>query len=161
MTQSKSYSLFHQEVPLELSYSSSLPLHEYFTEIETHFHRRSKLKIIMVKVLVFISVLLFIYWQYNIVCNLKANIYSILKYHQLKIIMVTVLMLIWANFIGLILDWKYLIIVIFIILTVSVIVNLSELDLFYFRPNVVTSLLFSNFDGCYSRKFNQGLFVLF
>ena len=75
--------------------------------------------------------------------------------------MVTVLVLIWANFIGSILDWKYFIIVIFIILTVSVIVNLSELDLFYFRPNVVTSLLFSNFDGCYSRKFNQGLFVLF
>ena len=34
--------------PLEFSYSASLPLHEYFTEIETHFHKRNKLNLLMV-----------------------------------------------------------------------------------------------------------------
>ena len=34
--------------PLEFSYSASLPLHEYFTEIETHFHKRNKLQLLMV-----------------------------------------------------------------------------------------------------------------
>ena len=33
---------------LEFSYSASLPLHEYFTEIETHFHKRNKLNLLMV-----------------------------------------------------------------------------------------------------------------
>ncbi len=28
---------------LECSYTSSLPLHEYFSEIELHFHKRKKL----------------------------------------------------------------------------------------------------------------------
>lgn len=32
-----------QSEPLEFSYSSSLPLHEYFSEIESHFHKRNKL----------------------------------------------------------------------------------------------------------------------
>ena len=32
-----------KEVPLECSYSSSLPLHEYYSEIELHFHKRKKL----------------------------------------------------------------------------------------------------------------------
>lgn len=31
------------KVALECSYSSSLPLHEYYTEIEQHFHKRKKL----------------------------------------------------------------------------------------------------------------------
>lgn len=31
------------KVPLECSYSSSLPLHEYYSEIELHFHKRKKL----------------------------------------------------------------------------------------------------------------------
>jgi Bardet-Biedl syndrome 9 protein len=29
--------------PLECSYSSSLPLHEYYSEVEMHFHKRTKL----------------------------------------------------------------------------------------------------------------------
>ena len=37
-----------QNSPLEFSYSASLPLHEYFTEIETHFHKRNKLQLLMV-----------------------------------------------------------------------------------------------------------------
>ena len=32
-----------KSVPLECSYSSSLPLHEYYSEIELHFHKRKKL----------------------------------------------------------------------------------------------------------------------
>ena len=32
-----------KSVPLECSYSSSLPLHEYYSEIEMHFHKRKKL----------------------------------------------------------------------------------------------------------------------
>ena len=36
--------------PLEFSYSASLPLHEYFTEIETHFHKRNKLNNLMVRI---------------------------------------------------------------------------------------------------------------
>ena len=31
------------KVPLECSYSSSLPMHEYYSEIELHFHKRKKL----------------------------------------------------------------------------------------------------------------------
>ena len=38
----------NQNSPLEFSYSASLPLHEYFTEIETHFHKRNKLELLMV-----------------------------------------------------------------------------------------------------------------
>ena len=38
-----------QNSPLEFSYSASLPLHEYFTEIETHFHKRNKLQVLMVR----------------------------------------------------------------------------------------------------------------
>ena len=31
------------KIPLECSYSSSLPMHEYYSEIELHFHKRKKL----------------------------------------------------------------------------------------------------------------------
>ena len=33
----------NEKMPLECSYSSSLPLHEYYSEIEQHFHKRKKL----------------------------------------------------------------------------------------------------------------------
>ncbi len=33
---------------LQCSYSSSLPMHEYFSEIETHFHKRNKLQTLSV-----------------------------------------------------------------------------------------------------------------
>ncbi len=33
---------------LQCSYSSSLPMHEYFSEIETHFHERNKLQTLSV-----------------------------------------------------------------------------------------------------------------
>ena len=34
---------------LKCSYSSSLPLHGYFSEIETHFHKRNKMDTLMVR----------------------------------------------------------------------------------------------------------------
>ncbi len=33
-----------KESSLQCSYSASLPMHEYFSEIETHFHKREKMK---------------------------------------------------------------------------------------------------------------------
>ena len=36
-------------VPLECSYSSSLPMHEYYSEIELHFHKRKKLITLQVR----------------------------------------------------------------------------------------------------------------
>ena len=35
--------LANEKAPLECSYSSSLPMHEYYSEIELHFHKRKKL----------------------------------------------------------------------------------------------------------------------
>ena len=37
------------KVPLECSYSSSLPMHEYYSEIELHFHKRKKLITLQVR----------------------------------------------------------------------------------------------------------------
>merc|ERR1712079_132601 len=39
----KKFSGDNNNVPLECSYSSSLPMHEYYSEIEMHFHKRKKL----------------------------------------------------------------------------------------------------------------------
>ena len=47
--QDSSASSSSQNSSLEFSYSASLPLHEYFTEIETHFHKRNKLQLLMVR----------------------------------------------------------------------------------------------------------------
>ncbi len=36
---------------LQCSYSSSLPMHEYFSEIETHFHKRNKMQTLTVSLI--------------------------------------------------------------------------------------------------------------
>ena len=47
------------KVPLECSYSSSLPMHEYYSEIELHFHKRKKLITLQVR-----QFIIFLYFHY-------------------------------------------------------------------------------------------------
>ena len=49
----KKFSGDNNNVPLECSYSSSLPMHEYYSEIEMHFHKRKKLITLQVRIFLY------------------------------------------------------------------------------------------------------------
>ena len=66
-----------QNSPLEFSYSASLPLHEYFTEIETHFHKRNKLQLLMVSKQIDFNVIKINYFYikvFNVLCVYYSNV---------------------------------------------------------------------------------------